>query len=276
MNRVNLLLEIGAEKPFRVLFAADTHTVFVNEKDNSRKHELAEGRQKVFPHAAEYLDELGRAAEEENTVILHAGDLIDFVSEGNLEAAARFTASHDVFMAAGNHEFSQYVGEAWEDAAYREQSLAKVQSVFRNDIRMSARVINGVKFIALDNGYYLFEQAQLDFLRKECAEGLPVVLLMHTPLYTPAYHEFMLTDGHCPCGYLCGTPESEMNGYSEHRFRQQKSDEVTRETIRFITECKNIRCLLTGHNHVNIVSSVRPDLLQYTAGMDTLYNIKIR
>ena len=63
-------------------------------------------------------------------------------------------------MAAGNHEYSLYVGEAWEDAAYRNQSLATVQEAFINNIRMAARVIGGVNFVALDDGYYLFEEEQ--------------------------------------------------------------------------------------------------------------------
>ena len=44
-----------------------------------------------------------------------------------IAAAKEFMESNDYFFAAGNHEFSLYLGEAVEDADYRNQSLAKVQ-----------------------------------------------------------------------------------------------------------------------------------------------------
>jgi len=275
MKHISLLLELGATAPFNAIHTSDTHLVFVNDLDDERKHTVATNRLRTFPHAAEYLEEVGKAADEDNAVILHTGDLIDFVSEGNLDAVKKFTSEHDVIMSAGNHEFSKYVGDAWEDAAYREQSLARVQAAYTNNIRMYARVINGIKFIVLDNGYYLFEQEQLEFLKKECADGLPAVLLMHTPLYTPALHRFILTDRHQPCGYLCGTPESETSKYEDYRRRQQTPDDVTIETVKFITECKNIKCLLTGHDHVDVISHIRPDLPQYTAGLDTIVHLRI-
>ena len=143
---------------------------------------------------------------------MHTGDLLDFVSLANLEAAKAFSDEHDLFMATGNHEFSLYVGEAKEDAAYRNQSLAKVQACFKNNIRMSARVIDGVKFVALDNGYYTFEREQLEFLKQEAKEGLPIVLMFHTPLYDKALYEDTMM--RFPCAYLVGVPEELMRCYT--------------------------------------------------------------
>ncbi|MBQ2706718.1 MAG: metallophosphoesterase, partial [Clostridia bacterium] len=91
----------------------------------------------------------------------------------------KFCDENDVFFAAGNHEFSLYVGEAWEDADYRNQSLAKVQAAFGNDIRFSSRIIGGVNLVAIDDGYSRFDEEHLDLLKAEVAKGLPIVLLMH-------------------------------------------------------------------------------------------------
>ena len=38
--------------------------------------------------------------------------------------------ARECFMAAGNHEYSLYVGEAFEDEAYKIQSFALVQIRF--------------------------------------------------------------------------------------------------------------------------------------------------
>ena len=275
LNVLNLLLPIGAQKPFTLLHAGDTHLTYADERDGTRKTELAAKRARVFPHAEENLAELGRLQKAEQCPIVHSGDLIDFVSEKNLETVRRFTGEHDCFAAAGNHEFSLYVGEAFEDAAYRNRSLAKVQAAYTNDIRMAARVMNGVKLIALDNGYYRFEEEQLDFLRRECAEGLPVILIMHTPLYSPALHDFMLNVRKAECGYLCGTPESEMGAYSEHRFIQQRPDEVTKETCRFIADCPFIRGLLTGHIHVDVCCPLPGGKPQYAIGLNSVGRVLV-
>ena len=249
MSIMQTNLKIGASVPARVLHIADTHLVRADLRDGERKVRLSRERSPIFPQAEETLANAMALAAAEKLPILHAGDLIDFVSVANLEAVRQFTDTCDCFLAAGNHEFSLYVGEAVEDAAYRNQSLGAVQDVFRNDIRASARVIGGVNFVALDNGYYLFEQEQLAFLKAEVARGLPVVLLLHTPLYEPRLYERMMQNG--TCAYLVAVPEAGMQGYSAHRYAQQRADVVTLETVEYIHRTASIKAILAGHLHFN-------------------------
>ena len=262
------IYEVGADAPFKLLLASDTHLTRADERDDERKLRLAKRREEVFPHAESELKTLGEIAKREGCPIAYAGDLIDFVSKANLDAAREFCAENDVFMAAGNHEFSLYVGEAWEDKAYRDQSLNRVQAAFRNDIRMSARVIGGVKLIALDNGYYLFDDEQLAFLKREAGDGLPMALLIHTPLYSPLLHGFMLSERNQPCGYLCGTPESEMEGYPPERKRQQLPDKCTLETLKFIENCAQVKLILTGHIHVGVTCDFARRIPQVCTGLN--------
>ena len=157
----------------------------------------------------------------------------------------------DVFMAAGNHEFSLFVGEAKEDAAYREQSLSKVQSVFKNDIRMSSRVIGGVNFVAIDNGYYLIEREQLDFIKKEVQKGLPVILLVHTPFYEKNFYEDQIKIKKEDSAYLIAVPEELMAEYPPDRKEQQKADEVTLQAVEYIANEPAIKGVISGHLHDN-------------------------
>jgi len=247
MSIVPTSLKIGVKAPFRVLHMTDTHLTYADLRDGERKVQLAEKRACLFPLAEEMLRLASEVSKIENVPILHTGDLIDFVSLANLEAVERFIAQNDCFFATGNHEFSLYVGEAKEDAAYRNQSLPAVQKVFKNDIRMASRVIGGVNFVALDNGYYLFEPQQLAFLKNEVERGLPVVLLLHNPIYEPKLHEFM-TQRH-PCSYLVAVPEALMTGYSAHRFEQQRADAVTLETVEYIKSETQIKAIIAGHLH---------------------------
>ena len=249
MSIIETKLTVGVQAPFRVLHVTDTHLTDADLRDGERKVTLAEKRAKIFPLADATLELAAKVAKEQGVPIVHTGDLLDFVSVANLEKAKKFTDENDCFMAAGNHEFSLYVGEAKEDAAYRNQSLATVQAAFRNDIRMAARVIGGVNFVALDNGYYLFEAEQLAFLKKEVERGLPTVLLLHNPLYEPALYDRVMQKS--PCAYLVGVPEELMQGYPKDRFAQQKADEITRETVEYIAQETGIKALITGHLHFN-------------------------
>jgi len=249
MNIINTRLSVGAVKPFRVIHISDTHLTYADMRDGKRKVDLAEKRKKYPGEAEHILDFAHHYSKENGLPIVHTGDLIDFVSIANLEAAKRFTDQNDCFMAAGNHEFSLYLGEAKEDAAYRNQSLRSVQSVFKNDIRMSSRMIGGVNFVALDNGYYLFEEEQLDFLKAEVDKALPIVLLLHTPFYEPALYERMMKSK--PCAYLLGVPESLMQGYPPDRFEQQKADEITCKALEYIKNQPQIKAIIAGHLHFN-------------------------
>lgn len=266
-------IHIGIEKPFSVNHASDTHITFADNRDDQRKNDLAERRTKGFPDAYENLEFIKNKAVSEKKTVIYTGDMIDFVSELNLEKAKEFTDSVDCFMAAGNHEFSLYVGEAKEDAGYRNKSLAKVQSAFKNNIRLSSREINGVLFVALDNSYYLIDEEQFCFLKNECNRGMPVILCMHTPLYSREFYDFS-REGEGTPAYLMSVPDELMKDYSEDRFEQQKQDELTAEAYDFIVNCDSIKALITGHIHKNFEGYIN-DKLQIATDVTTVRDIYI-
>lgn len=284
MNILPTELHIGVSAPFTVLHLSDTHLTLADLRDGERKVALAEKRVKYFPHAEEMLTAASELSAKYHAPILHTGDLLDFVSLANLERAKQFVDANDYFHAAGNHEFSLYVGEAWEDAAYRNQSLAAVQACFKNDIRMSSRVIGGVNFVALDDGYYLFEEEQLDFLRGEVAKGLPIVLMMHNPLYEEEYFDQvsfhrermgLKPAATPPCAYLTGVPEALMGHYDDHRRRQQRPDEITERTVAYIKSEPLIRGLLAGHVHYSHVAKLREGVPQIITGLTDIRVITV-
>ncbi len=278
MKLTENVLNIGAEREFSVLHVSDTHLTYADEReqDNGRKLEMAKNRSQYFADAEQNLEETCALAKRFGATIVHTGDLLDFVSQANLDAARKFAEENDVFMAAGNHEFSLYVGEAWEDAAYRNQSLAKVQASFKNDIRFSSRVMHGVNFVAIDNSYYLFEQWQLDALKGEVAKGLPIVLMMHTPLYTPELYDFILAaHGQLPV-YLMNVPEEGMKGYTEHRYKQQKADAVTEAAYDYIVGEPLIQAVLAGHIHKDYEGLIDGRIPQIVTGLGSARHIVIR
>lgn len=277
MTTVRTRLAIGATKPFEILHITDTHLMYADERDGERKIELAKNRKLVFPHAEEAFFEICALANELRIPIVHTGDLLDFVSVKNLEEAKKFTDEYDVFMSAGNHEFSLFVGEAFEDEAYRNQSLDRVQKVFKNDIRASSRVINGVNFVAIDNGYYLFDEKQLAFLQAEAKKGYPIVLAVHVPIFEEAlFHDLFYHRekfGMCPlldpCAYIAGVPEALLKDYAPHLYQQQKQNEVTERTIAYIKSEPLIKAVLCGHLHCDSEAWLKEGVPQILTGMET-------
>ena len=244
-------LSLGAEKPFRLLHISDTHLCLADDRDNERKNKLAEGRKNVFGDGEDALAWSIEKSKELDALLVHTGDLLDFVSEANIDAAKKFTDENDCFFAAGNHEFSLYVGEAWEDKAYRDQSLDKVQAAFKNDIRFCSRVVNGINLIAIDNSYYRFEQEQMDALKAEVQRGLPILLFMHNPMHTDEFYNYRRKVEGVSIAYLTATPAEQMQDYDDHRFRQQCPDEITAEAANYIANEPMIRALFTGHLHTS-------------------------
>ena len=262
MKIINSTLEIGVSVPFKILHISDTHLAYADMRDGERKVKLAKDRAPYFKAGESVLECVSKMSKELNAPIVHTGDLIDFVSEANLERVKTFVDGNDIFMAAGNHEFSLFVGEAKEDAAYREQSLSKVQSVFKNDIRMSSSVIGGVNFVAIDNGYYLIEKEQLDFIKKEVQKGLPVILLVHTPFYEKNLYEDQMKKENS--AYLVAVPEELMEEYPAHRKEQQKADEATLQAVEYIAGEPAIKGVISGHLHDNydgFTESGKPQLI---------------
>lgn len=265
-------IEIGLDAPFKALHISDNHIALADERDDERKIKLAEGRTAAFdggqaPGAAEREYALQRAyACEHHLPVLHTGDLCDFVSYKNLDYAQETLKDIDYFMAVGNHEFSLYVGEAFEDVPYKMKSFDLVQSYFRNDLHFASRVMGGINFVALDNGYYRFDADQFARMKLEIEKGLPIVLMMHNPLHTDELYRVMMEERHQPCAYLTGTPDELLSCYPEDRFIQQKPDEDTMAFIEYIYTQPLIRAVLTGHLHFNYEGRLPSGIMQYVTG----------
>lgn len=264
-------LQIPCGKPFRILLAGDTHLIHADEMDDPRKQELALRRIRDFGPTHEVQacwDETIEYANENCDLFLHAGDLIDFVSHKNHAVMKESLASVRIpfLMAAGNHEFSLYVGEAKEDDAYKAQSFDLIQSAVSNDLDFASLQLNGINFVAIDNSYYLFKERHLKKLKDECRKGLPIVLLLHNPLYSEGLHELSQKIRKHPCTWLCGVPEEKLTGYPPARREQQQPDETTSKMLDFLRSEPMIKGILAGHLHFQVISKFTKDIPQIITG----------
>ena len=243
-----LKLQVGASQPFKAVHVSDSHFCLVDDRENERKKNLAAARLKHFGDGVKRFDAAMALAQKNDALFLHTGDLIDFTSEKNCEVVnAKFAGTYS-FVSAGNHEFSQYVGEAKEDEPYKAQSFERIQKAYPNDLKLASKVVNGVNFVAFDDVYYYVTPQVFKAFQAEVEKGLPIVALCHVPLYTPEL--FDLANGkNSQCAYLTGVPEELMKNYNPGRREQQKPDATTVEFLAWLREQSLLKAILCGHLH---------------------------
>lgn len=272
-----ITINVGATSPFSALHISDTHLTRVDGRNDERKINLAASRSRIFPWAEHYFDVAVRYAREKRLMLLHTGDLQDFVSEANLEFIEEQLGLGQWFASAGNHEYSQYVGEAKEDAAYKALSYAKVQAAYPNDLKVASQVVNGVNFVAIDDVYYNVTAEQHELLRREVEKGLPIVLMCHVPLYTPEHCRTILAGNRGKAGNVTGAPleitetyESNPNRPASEQWRnrsvQQRADKPTLEFVAWLKQQPLLKAILCGHTHEFYQERFSPTAIQYTVG----------
>ena len=262
-------IPVGATAPFKMLHTSDNHICLADERDDERKRALAARRDAEFSGnnpgcLYRYLQDILDYAREHDLPVIHTGDFIDFVSYANLDYARKSLEGLDVFMAAGNHEFSLYVGEAFEDEAYKAQSFDLVQSAFPGDFWFQTRLINGIRFVAIDNNYYYITEEQMRLFKEVAEQGEPIVLIMHNPLYSrDLYRQIMEGKPADAPPYLIGCPEELLRSLSEKRYIQQKPNALTLEFLDYCNHLPNLKAVLTGHLHEFCASELDSGVPQY-------------
>lgn len=271
-----LKMNVGATKPFKALHFSDTHFTRVFDHESERKRKLAAARQRSFPWAEHYFDMQMDYAQQHNLMIIHTGDMNDLITEANLKHVAEQTRVGDWIFAPGNHDFSLFVGEAWEDEAYKAQSYDKVQAAFPNDLTFASRVINGVNFVSLMNGYYYVTEYQAERMKEEVKRGLPIVLLCHVPFYTPKHCEWVLKSNNNYATAVMGTPREitenfrpnpnyPIDHWKQCRL-QMRTNDTTMAFIEWLKQQPALKAILCGHNHHFYKEQFSPTAVQYIVG----------
>ena len=241
-------LNVGAEKPFRILHMPDTHLTVVDPGVDS-------GRQGCFDcdfenSAQDYCLQAIDYAKRNNITILNTGDLLDYLSEGNFDFVKKHFANVDYMYAAGNHDFCHKVGEAIEDYPYKWEMIKRSAPCFNCNLYFYSRVKNGVNFVTLDDSYYLISDGQIELLKAEAARGYPIVLCMHVPIYEKELAQIEI-EHNKTCAYLTGAPTELLATYPEHRRLQQTPDKATLRALDYIYAEPAIKAVIAGHLHRN-------------------------
>jgi DNA repair exonuclease SbcCD nuclease subunit len=114
-----------------------------------------------------------------------------------------------------------------------------------NNPLMAAYDINGIRFLAIDNSTYEINKDQLEFFSSRADSGLPLVLLVHIPMYAPGKK----------ISYGCGNPNwnasTDRNYNLERRPRwpEEGHSQITFDFYKKVFNTSNLLGIFTGHIH---------------------------
>ena len=191
LNIRNVKLSLGVPTPFSFLHFSDTHLTEATAEELAAVGEdpraFHKNRAMVLKKNVRSFAAVLARIREAGTFAVNTGDLLDYVSEGGLASAA---AQHglNILATPGNHEATAL------DPAMRPKGKAmferlggRIEKSFGCKLPVEAKMVKGVKFVALDNaGVSRFRADEaLEALKREFAAGLPTVLCCHFPLFSP-------------------------------------------------------------------------------------------
>ena len=260
-------IKVGAERPFRVVHASDTHLNFWDVTDfcgNAARETFFGERWVRFPQSLTSFLATIDYAESRGLPILHTGDLIDWNTRGNAAVCRRTLKGVDFFYALGNHEYHSSAGKSPEMT--REEKRANVAGFVRNDLTVASRVVGGVNLVAFDNGERNLREETVARVKAEFAKGMPVVLLCHIPpTYTPKFIE----NGLAMKKQILrgqGVPESELSKLRPGGPIEPSYDARTRGFWDWAREQSALKAVLCGHTHVEERDRFSDTADMYVAG----------
>ena len=255
----------GIERPVTVCHITDSHVSLCDGRDDERLNDHARERDGMFSNGHEGALEkalfgMADRARDADAVIF-TGDIIDFPSKANIDLMRRMFAasSSPCLYCFGNHDYSV----PWQSRAEAldNQKMPDLLAALPNDPTCARLDVGGIRFVGVDNSLYQFSPAQVEALRADLSAGMPVVLCMHIPLYSPTLYEPTLNFWRTPC--LTGVPEALLPpGAADGG--DLPMTEVTRAGMELLAQSRNLAAVLAGHIHFTHDDEIFPGVRQYS------------
>ena len=187
------------DQSVRVVHIADTHLSKDDERGvpyQSYSARMAKAykqtrhfktRKKCTPEIA-FEETLAYAKNVRADVLTLVGDLFSFPSEAAIEwvlAKLKDTGIPYIYT-AGNHDWHYEGMEGSLETLRMDWIKKRLWPLYQGrHPLMAAYDINGIRFLAIDNSTYQINNEQLAFFNRHVASGIPLVLLVHIPMYAP-------------------------------------------------------------------------------------------
>ena len=257
-NQVSIFT-LAQISPTRVFHITDTHLSLDDERgikyqEYSKRMAGAYKSNSHFqtgdPYSTKESFELTllEAKEQDIDFLALTGDIFSFPSLAAVEWAYQKLKETGIPFAyvAGNHDW-HYEGMPGSSHDLRATWVNKhLYPMYQgNNPLYSSYDFHGVRFVCIDNSTYEILPEQLTFFKEQAALDIPMVLLMHIPLYMPGRN----------MGYGCANPgwgEKSDRGYEVERREKWRLGGHTKVTYDFLEQvfsAPNLLTVLTGHTH---------------------------
>lgn len=273
-NQVRYYLE-GLPAPLKIVQVSDTHLHMDDARGEAYKafsarmagayNSTTHFRTGAATNPAECFEQtLEWAAGQSANLLALTGDIFSFPSEAAVEWAQERLGRCGIpyLYLAGNHDW-HYEGMEGSLSELRATWTAKRLSALYqgSDPLMGAAELDGITVLALDNSTYEIVPAQLDFFRRHAASGVPLLLMLHIPLYAPGR----------PVSWGCGHSDwgaASDDGYEVERrprWPEGGHTETTHAFYREVLAAPNLLGIFAGHVHRQSMDLIR-GIPQFTAG----------
>ncbi|MCP4976820.1 MAG: metallophosphoesterase [Maribacter sp.] len=254
-------------RPIKVIHIADTH-LFKDDDRGIPYQEYSDRMAKAYNQTTHFQTRiktnpedafeqtLAFAKEVNADVITLIGDIFSFPSEAAIEwvlSKLKDTGIPYIYI-AGNHDW-HYEGmegtlESLRDTWIEKRLLPLYQG---NHPLMAAYDIKGIRFLAIDNSTYQINEEQLAFFTNQVASGMPLVLLVHIPMYAPGKK----------ISFGCGNPN--WGAATDQNFKLERRQKWpdgghTQTTLNFhrkVFNAPNLLGIFAGHIHRNSIELIK-------------------
>ncbi|MBB6674059.1 metallophosphoesterase family protein [Cohnella nanjingensis] len=239
----------GLSAPVTLLHVTDSH---MNETDGREGADvLAESyRQYSFDALAArtHFDRaLAYARELSVDGVALTGDLFNGATANNLDHLAAKLQSLGIpwLYTLGNHDW-EFPGFPWCEST-RQAQYPKFERLTGGNPACSAREIQGVLLLAVDNSTYQITEEQLAFVQRMLARGLPTLLFMHIPLYIPSLLSDVMREWRAPIMMAA-------EGWDDRLMMDWQVEKATDATLAYVrllrdNRHRNLIGLFCGHVH---------------------------
>ena len=197
-------INLGLEKPVKILHITDIHLTYSNSEDSEFHQEFMKRRYQTFYNEGgnppynpkQYFEMAIKYAKDNDCLLVITGDAYDILTKGNVEVYKQITNGVDYMFTPGGHEHQkQCVRTMEEPYPYIEETRPKVQEIFnKHNLDLTSKVINGVNIVCADNSLDYYSPKTLELFKKELEKGLPIIVFSHDPIWdrmlkhTAPYH----------------------------------------------------------------------------------------
>lgn len=243
-------LHIGLTQPLRILQVSDAHLSGCCEEDSDKAKVKSKKKTAAFLKEAGGVPQEQRLKEalelaEDCDALIFTGDIADSPSRANLELLESMLEGRRYLYTFGNHDYYSYDSDrgCTED---RDLFLDEFLRFLPCDPTMDAMQIGGVNLVTLDDSLAQFSWLQLGFLKAEIEKGLPILLFLHLPVYSPSF---------VPKAYewwdssMCvGTPPEVLAAHGETD-PKMPAEEATLAMLELIRTEPLIKAIFASHLH---------------------------